>query len=58
MIWTGDIYEQTCGDYRINTDYTISGECCVIRYRKKIIGYANDTDVAKVKCEAHARGIS
>lgn len=56
MIWVGDIYEQVSGEYRIKTDYTISGEFCVIRLGNEIIGYAKDTDVAKDKCEAHAKG--
>lgn len=56
MTWTGDIYEQVSGDYRIKIDFTISGEFCVIRRGKEIIGYANDTDAAKAKCAAHSKG--
>lgn len=58
MIWSGDIYEQVSGNYRIKTDYTISGEFCVIRRGTEIIGYAHDTDVAKGKCEAHAKEVA
>ena len=56
MTWTGDIYEQVSGEYRISTQYTISGEFCTIRYGSEIIGYANDTDAARQKCERHAVG--
>lgn len=56
MTWGGDIYEQVSGEYRINTQYTISGEFCVIRCGFDIIGYANDTDAAKQKCERHSAG--
>lgn len=56
MTWAGDIYEQISGEYRINTQYTASGEFCVIRHGSEIIGYSNDTDTAKGKCEAHAEG--
>jgi hypothetical protein len=56
MTWAGDIYEQISGEYRINTQFTASGEFCVIRHGKEIIGYSNDSDDAKSKCEAHAGG--
>jgi hypothetical protein len=57
MIWAGDIYEQVSGEYRINTQYTVSGEFCVIRFGFDIIGYSNDTDDAKGKCETHAGAV-
>ncbi len=53
MTWTGDIYEQVSGEYRIKTQYTISGEFCVIHHGLEIIGYSDDTDKAKRKCELH-----
>jgi hypothetical protein len=56
MTWTGDIYEQVSGDYRIDTQYTISGEFCTIRFGFDIIGYSNSTEAAKAKCEQHAVG--
>lgn len=56
MTWAGDIYEQTSGEYRINTQYTVSGEFCTIRCGIEIIGYSKSTEDAKAQCEQHSIG--
>ena len=51
MTWTGDIYRQTSGDYRIDTEFSYLGSFSTLRYRGKIIGYAKDADELKAKAE-------
>lgn len=55
MTWTGDIYRETSGDYRISTEYSPRGSLSTLRYRGKIVGYATDAEEAKRKAEEHAR---
>lgn len=58
MNWTGDIYRQTCGDYTILTQYSISGEFCTVKCGKAIIGYATDSEIAKQRAKDHRAQVS
>lgn len=53
--WTGDIYHETSGDYRISTEYSPKGSFSTLRFRGKIVGYGRDAEEAKRKAEEHAR---
>jgi hypothetical protein len=54
MNWTGDIYEERCGDYRIKTTYSHRGAFSSVSYCGRNIGYTTEIDEAKELCEAHA----
>lgn len=54
MNWTGDIYDERSGEYRIRTQYSYRGAFSTLSYRGKIIGYADGREPAKEKAEAHA----
>jgi len=55
MIWEGDIYHETSGDYRIDTQYAHTGTLSLLRHKGALLGYAKDRDEAKRQAEAHAR---
>jgi hypothetical protein len=54
MTWTGDIYEETCGDYRIKTTYSHLGAFSSISYCGRNIGYRKGIEEAKELCDEHA----
>jgi hypothetical protein len=54
MNWTGDIYEERSGDYRIKTTYSSLGAFSSMSYCGRNIGYAKGIEEAKELCEAHA----
>jgi hypothetical protein len=54
MNWLGDIYEESCGDYRIRTTYSHKGAFSTLYYCGRPIGYSPGSEEAKEKAEEHA----
>ena len=55
MNWSGDIYREESGDYRVDTEYSYLGSFSILRFKGKTICYAKDAEEAKQKAEIHLR---
>lgn len=54
MNWTGDIYDERSGEYRIRTQYTYRGAFSALYFAGRIIDYATGPEEAKRKAKEHA----